>query len=165
MKKPDPFIIGVLLITFAVIGGVILASIRAGGKPINQYSPADANRPRIEISETVFDFGDMKVSDIKTREIAVKNSGTAPLVISDMISSCNCTFGQMVIDGVESPRFSMHRNPDWRGQILPGASAILKITYEPRLMPVQGKVQRAVVFKTNDPEKQLITITASANVQ
>lgn len=165
MKKPDPIVIGIIIITVAIFAGIIVASYKTQNQPIAQYQSNDLNRPRLEISENSFDFGKISLSDIKTKEIQIKNTGSKLLIISDLITSCDCTFAQMIINGEESPRFSMRREPKWRGEISPDGSGTLKITYQPSLMPVQGKVKREIVFKTNDPDKPSVNIAFTAEVQ
>lgn len=165
MRKPDPIISGIIFVTIIIFGGIILAAIKFQGTSIAQYKITDAERPQMEILETNFDFGPTDLSEIKTREIKMRNKGSKPLIISDLITSCDCTFAQLIVDGRESPRFSMRRDTKWRGEIAPAGEAILRITYEPRIMPVQGKVKRESVFKTNDPEKSLVNIRFTADVR
>ena len=107
----------------------------------------------------------MKTAEIKTKEIEIKNSGNKSLVVSNVFTSCDCTFAQFVIDGQESKRFSMQRSPKWRGEIQPDTAATLKIIYEPRLMPVKGNVSRSIFFKTNDPQNPSVTINFTAYVE
>jgi hypothetical protein len=64
-----------------------------------------------------------------------------------------------------SPRFSMHNNPAWSGTIESGQSGTMTIIYDPKVMPVQGRVERAVLFETNDPESPRMTISFTAIVE
>lgn len=158
MKSFDPIIVTIIIIAIVIIGGIILVSLNSKGPPIPRYQATDSDRPKLEISETDFNFGQMNLNETKTREIQLKNGGLSSLILSDAVTSCDCTFVQFVIDGVESPKFSMARNPKWRGEIKPNQSALLRIVYEPRIMPVKGAVKREVVFKTNDPERPIVNI-------
>ena len=165
MRKLDPITSSIIFITIVVFGGIILAAIKSQGIPITQYKITDAERPQLEILETNFDFGQMKLSEIKTKEIVIKNRGRKPLVISDLITSCDCTFAQLLVDGRESPRFSMRRDSKWRDEISPAGEAKLRIIYEPRIMPVQGRVRREIVFKTNDPSSPLVNLRFDAVIK
>lgn len=165
MRKPDPIISGIILVTIIIFGGIIFAAIKSQGSPIAQYKITDAERPKLEILETNFDFGPMGLAEIKMREIKMSNKGNKPLIITNLITSCDCTFAQLIVDGRESPRFSMRRDTKWRGEIAPAGEAMLRVVYEPRIMPVQGKVKREIVFKTNDPEKSLVNIRFTADVR
>lgn len=164
MKKPDPIITGIIVIFLLIVGGVILAASREN-RPITEYKAQETDRPKLEIGQKEFDFGQMKLTDVKIQEVPIKNSGTKPLIVSDFLTSCDCTFAQFVSGGVESPRFSMHRNPDWRGEIKPGETAIVRLIYEPRVMPVKGAVSREAVFKTNDPDQALVNLKFNAIVE
>ena len=165
MKIFDPIVITIIIIAIVIIGGIILVSLSSKGSPIPQYRVIDSNRPKLEISETDFNFGQINSNEIKTKEIQLKNSGLSSLILSDAVTSCDCTFAQFVIDGVESPKFSMARNPKWRGEVKPNQSALLRIIYEPRIMPAKGTVKREVVFKTNDPIKPLVSLRFTAVVE
>jgi len=165
MRKIDPIILGIIGITIIIFGGIITVAVLSQEKPISQYNVNDNERPKLSIGETRFDFGKIKLTDIKTREVAINNIGNQPLIISDFKTSCDCTFAQAVINGEESPRFSMSGSANWQGEIATQSSAIIKIIYEPQVMPVKGKVNRQVVFKTNDPENPLINISFTAEVE
>lgn len=165
MKKFNSTTIGIIVVFVLLVGGAIIAFVTTKDISIANYSIDDINRPKLVIGQTNFDFGPMSGSEIKTQDIMVKNIGKSPLVLSDFITSCDCTFAQVIINGQTSPRFSMQRNPNWRGEILPDSSAIVKIVYEPRVMPVKGRVKREIIFKTNDPNQPVVNLSFTAQVQ
>ena len=45
----------------------------------------------IEFEKSYVDFGTLKVGDVKVVTITFKNIGKKPLILDDMISSCDCT--------------------------------------------------------------------------
>ncbi|MGM0579237.1 MAG: DUF1573 domain-containing protein [Bacteroidota bacterium] len=47
--------------------------------------------PKMEFPEKTHDFGKIKEGDVVTKVFTFKNTGEAPLVISDAKSSCGCT--------------------------------------------------------------------------
>ncbi|WP_296621071.1 DUF1573 domain-containing protein [Marivirga sp.] len=47
--------------------------------------------PKMEFSEKVHDFGRITEGDVVTKVFTFKNTGEAPLIISDATSSCGCT--------------------------------------------------------------------------
>jgi hypothetical protein len=165
MKRFDPAIISIIVITVVILGGIILVSSKEKEPSIAQYKITDSDRPQLEIGETNFDFGRMKLSETKIKEAQIKNKGTKSLIISNALTSCDCTFVQFIIDGKESPKFSMGRNTNWRGEIKPNQSALLRIIYEPRIMPVKGAIRREIIFKTNDPTKPLVSLRFTAAVE
>lgn len=165
MKKPDPIIIGIIVVMILVVGGIIFAASRSQSPSAPQYQLNSAEKPQLVITQASFDFGKMKVSDVKDQETTIKNIGQKPLVISNLLTSCNCTFAQLTYNGQTSPKFSMHDKSNWNVAIAPGDSATLKIFYEPRLMPLQGGVTRDVLFKTNDPASPTGNIKFTAYVE
>ena len=165
MKRFDPFILGIIFFMILVLFGGIIFAFKESGKSIRTYSADDRDRPIVELSVISQDLGQMKVSDIKSADFIIKNSGTKPLIINNISTSCDCTFTQIEIDGKTSPRFSMHKNPNWIGEIRSGKEAKLTTIYEPSIMPVKGAVIRNVFFTTNDPQNQNISLTVTATVE
>lgn len=148
----------VIIIVVAVSWGLLKSSLTEAG-----FRSDDPNRPQVEISQTEFDLGPMKQSDEKTVEARVKNSGGSALQVSDLSTSCDCTFAQMDFGTRQSPELSMHSG-HWHDEIPAGGQATLKMTYKPAVMPVTGKVERTVFFKTNDPAQPNVEITLTAEV-
>lgn len=165
MKKFDPIILGIIIFTIVAITGVFIAFSLTEGKSIKQYSSSDAVRPQIEISEGNIDLGEIDVKDVAIRGIIIKNAGQAPLIVSDTFTSCDCTSAKWKINGVESKLFSMSEDKTWRGELQPNSEAILTIIYEPKIMPVKGKVDRTISFSTNDPFKSVVKIELTAEVK
>lgn len=114
---------------------------------------------------TFSDLGKMKVPDDKSANFKIKNIGQKPLQLSNISSSCNCTFGQVIINGKESDVFGMHNVSDFAGEVLPGKEAIIKVTYRPFIMPVYGTVGREIYVSTNDPENPKLIFKVKANVK
>lgn len=159
-------IIGIVIFSIIVIGGAYFL-VAGGQKPapaIVSYSVSDKERPRAEAKTTYSDLGKMKVSDEKSAEFTLKNVGQKPLQLSEVSSNCNCTFGQVVIDGRESEVFGMHNVSDFAGEILPGKEAVIKVIYRPYIMPVYGMVGREVYVSTNDPENPKLVFKVKATV-
>jgi len=164
MVKP---IIGMLLFSFVFIAGAYFV-LSSGNKPpvsIPKYVSQDKDKPVIEVKETTYDMGTIKVSDTKEKEFMIKNSGTKPLLLSEVSSSCGCTTGQIVYKGELSKKFSMHNQDDYVAQIEPQTSAVVKVVYMPFTMPVYGAVSRQVFMNTNDPNKPKLEFTIKANVE
>ncbi len=159
-------IIGALITLIVIISGAML--LTGNEKPAvtaKTYTSADNNRPKVETPSTSFDFGEIKVSDIKQNEFIVKNIGNKPLAISNITSSCGCTTGQTIYQGVKSKEYGMH-NPA-NGvivEIAPGNTAKINVIYRPYVMPVNGPVEREVYVSTNDPNNARIVFVVKAKV-
>ena len=164
--KVDPFILGILgLATLVVVAVLIFAFQTTPENKMTTYETTQSERPKIKIESTNIDLGTMKVSDTKSEEISLENIGKKPLQITNVSTSCGCTSAQLVINGEESPVFSMHGNTPWIGEIAPGEKATLKAIYEPAKHPVQGKSEKTILFKTNDPENSEVQINLTAIVE
>jgi hypothetical protein len=89
--------------------------------------------PKIEITPAERDMGKVPQEKLET-SYTVKNSGSQPLKINKVYTSCDCTQAQ-----VEST------------EIAPGATTILHVTMDPALLNLYGNIRRDIVLETNDP--------------
>ncbi|MEX2143738.1 MAG: DUF1573 domain-containing protein [Anaerolineales bacterium] len=107
-----------------------------------------AGDARIALEVTEFDFGDVPLGDVVTRELSVRNTGTSKLVIESISTSCGCTTA--AIDQTQIP---------------PGSSTVLRVTFDSAAHgDVAGFYTRQVFLSTNDTEQEEITIEFTANV-
>lgn len=66
----------------------------------------------IEFVKKTVDFGTLKVGDVKVVTVTYKNIGKKPLILDDVISSCDCT------------------EVDWsKAPVMPGKTGTIKATY------------------------------------
>ena len=66
----------------------------------------------IKFSKKVVDFGTLKVGDVKVVTITYTNIGKKPLILDDVISSCDCT------------------EVEWsKAPVMPGKTGTIKATY------------------------------------
>ncbi len=154
---PPKTIIFSLIGFFIVVAGLIFL-----------FSPRQnlgADRPKAEVSQTFFDLGEIKLSDVKQQDFSFKNSGTKPLQILNINSSCNCTFGQIIYKTFTSKEYSMHAQSEYVTEIAPGDTAIVRLTYKPAIMPVYGLVTREVYLTTNDPVKPKLIFSIKTTVK
>lgn len=165
-------------IIFLIIGGItvfvlvliVIFSVNEqkqaqGNTPAVSYSTNDRDRPKATVSSAFSDLGKMKVKDEKSAEFTIENTGTKPLQLLKISSSCNCTFGQVTIDDKKSPELGMHTTTPWVGTVESGKKATLSVIYRPFIMPVSGVITRDVYVQTNDPEKSNLTFTVKAFVE
>ncbi len=132
---------------------------------VASYSSQDADRPKAKASSSFSDLGKMKVNEEKTGEFTIENSGSKPLQLFGVSSSCGCTLGVVTINGQKSPEFGMHSKGTWTGTVDPGKKAELSVIYRPYIMPVSGVVTRDVYVQTNDPKNAKLTFTVKAYVE
>jgi hypothetical protein len=96
-----------------------------------------AGKPVATLVETMFDFGQIYEEDeFATHIFRLRNTGTAPLVITHVQSSCGCT------------------EPQWtREPVAPGAEGEIVITYSAKNRI--GPFRKNVTVHTNDTEQRL----------
>lgn len=72
---------------------ILLALIFSCGLTFAQAAktPAKVNGPEIQFDKLTIDFGTVKVGEVKTQIVTFTNIGNKPLLLDDVISSCDCT--------------------------------------------------------------------------
>lgn len=156
-----------VILIFLFIGGAYFL-VAGGDKPevkIASYSAKDKDRPIVEVKITLIDLGKMKVSEEKEAVFTVKNTGSKPLQLYNMTSSCNCTFGQLIYNGKTSEEFGMHSVSDYLADIKPNTEAKVKVIYRPSIMPVNGPIGRELYISTNDPSKPKLVLQIKTIVE
>lgn len=93
---------------------------------------------KIEVKKEVHDYGNVKFEGNGTCTFEFKNTGNAPLIISDVKKSCGCTV------------------PSWpKEPILPGETGEIKVTYDTKKSGAINKNITIVSNATNEPSKVL----------
>lgn len=162
------WIIGGFVVFILVLIGIVAKSEQKEAKKIGQvvaYQAGDVQKPAASAETGIKDLGDMNVTDEKSADFVVKNTGTKPLSMFNISSSCGCTAGVVTIAGVKSPEGAMHAKSDWIGSLNPGDQATVTVIYRPSVMPVKGDVSRSVYVETNDPISPKLTFTVRAFVE
>ena len=129
--------------------GVIVIMTVIGIIAFYQYSNLDNKEPKIEITPSFYDFGDIPYKLVE-HTFSVKNTGKITLEITRISTSCGCTKG--TID---------------KETINPGETANLLVTIDPNLMEedIEGKIERIVYIKSNDPTQPEVEIQLTANIK
>ena len=163
-KKTIIFIVlgSFIIIVFAYF--IFSSSNKVSNAPAS-YSVQDELRPQAKVDSILYDFGSIKVSDKKSYDFTIKNNGKKPLQLSNITTSCGCTFAKVIYEGKESPEFDMHTKSNYIIEIESDKKAIIRVTYKPYVMPVYGFVEREAYIKTNDPSMQDIVFKVTANVK
>ncbi|MBI2405059.1 DUF1573 domain-containing protein [Candidatus Gottesmanbacteria bacterium] len=162
MAADTKIILGAIVVSLALIIGAVVVL----GKDNSPKREAQGTAS-MTIDKKSEDFGSMKVTDERTANFTITNTGDSVLRIWNVVTSCDCAFASVVINDRETGEFSMHRGGqlgNWIGEIPAKQTALLKVTYRPKVMPVQGPVSRQVTFATNDPNNSEVQVSVSANV-
>lgn len=111
--------------------------------PVSQSSPETAENgslAKIEIAETVHDFGKVKEGTVVEHTFSIKNTGETPLIIKETRATCGCT----VPEKPEQP-------------IAPGAMGEIKVKFNTAGKPgAQSKV--VTIVANTSPETSEVTL-------
>lgn len=106
--------------------------------------------PRIEISPQTYNYGNISYGDVVNYDFTVKNSGSQPLGISKVATSCGCTIAKISSQ-----------------ELGPGQTATLHVTYNSGAMTGsmgQGEQERIIYVKSNDPNNPQAEVTIDGYV-
>lgn len=96
---------------------------------MNAVAQEVVNGAKIEFEKEVHDYGDVKYAGDGTCTFEFKNTGNAPLIISNAKGSCGCTV------------------PEWpKEPIAPGASSTIKVKYDTKR---PGPINKSVTITSN----------------
>lgn len=161
------FLIGIIIFSLLFVGVayVLLNNSEQAQAKVVTYSSNDENKPEIDVKETVKDIGTIKLKDESVTEFPFNNTGTKPLQLSNITSSCGCTVGRIVYNGKASKEYGMHSQSNDVFEIPPNTQATLQVIYRPYVMPVYGLVEREVYMDTNDPAHAKLAFKIKTIVQ
>jgi hypothetical protein len=106
---------------------------------------AKAPAPRLVVEPAEFDFGKVLQQTTLTKELTVRNVGSADLVIEQAQASCGCTVVELDLKPLK-----------------PGASRSLRLAL--RTGSYEGRIAKTVHIRSNDPETPVFTVTLRATV-
>jgi hypothetical protein len=100
---------------------------------------------KIEFDVKEINYGDIMQGDNGLRVFKFKNTGNAPLVISDVQKTCGCT------------------SPDYtKTPIMPGETGEIKVSYDTNRI---GQFTKFVTVFSNDPENNAVQLKINGNVK
>ena len=144
------FIIGFIAITILILGGGIFLLSSTTSAPAKITTSQNA---KATVSEKTFDWGNIPYSGGNvTKTFVIKNTGSDPLQLTGVKTSCTCTKAQIIIDGKTSPYFSMHSTSGWVGEVAPNKEAQLNVIFDPAFHGPTGvgPIERLISVGTND---------------
>jgi hypothetical protein len=119
------------LIVMFVLGSLLFAQ----NAPTAPASKKDG--PNIQFKDDLHDFGKIKEGIIATYDFVFTNTGSQPLLLTDVRPSCGCT------------------TPEWpREPIQPGKTGIIHVKYNSAGRP--GNFNKSITVVTNIPDKTLV---------
>ena len=125
-----------LLIIIAVVLGVGIWFAQPGTtEPKTATLGTDRESSLLVAEELAYDFGTIRMANGKvSHEFKFRNAGTAPVTLTQLFTSCMCTEATLVMIGREYGPFGMPGHgfgPRLDAVLEPGASAIVRVTFDP----------------------------------
>ncbi len=102
--------------------------------------------PALTLEKTAHDFGEIGPGTSHTAKFEFKNTGTAPLIVTQVRTCCG-----VVAKGVKNGQ-----------KYAPGRGGTLEIEYQAALVP--GDMKRNLYMYCNDPAKGIVPLTIQAKI-
>jgi hypothetical protein len=100
---------------------------------------------KIEFEVKEINYGELFQGDNGLRIFRFKNTGTAPLIISEVQKTCGCT------------------SPDYtKAPIMPGEDGEIKVSYDTNRI---GQFTKFVTVYSNDPENNAVQLKINGNIK
>jgi hypothetical protein len=114
-----------------------------------KFLPAGGPQPRIVVSESFHDFGNIQSSDIAEFEFVIANLGDAPLIINRAYTTCGCTKAEFT-----------------SSKIPPGKVIVMTLLFDTNFHNSSGQIiRRGVIIENNDPGNPQIEIWYQAKIR
>src|SRR3989338_7791265 len=158
-------IIAVLLTSLLILGGGIFLLSQTSSTTKQEVTLSQ--NAKVEVLEKTFDWGEIKYSKGNaTKTFTIKNTGSDPLKLYNVKTSCACTNANLTIDGKVSPQFGMHTQSSWTGEVAPGKEAILNVVFDPTFHgpTAVGPMERLISMQTNDIASPFLEFKLTGNV-
>ncbi len=159
-------LLGIGLVTI-----VILAAIVWFGRPITGGTtvPDDQNTSEstLKAQELSFDFGTISMAKGKvTHAYTVTNTGTEPVTVKKVYTSCMCTTASFVSNGKTYGPFGMPGHtaiPSIDVSLAPGATAQIEAVFDPAAHGPAGigQISRVVILENSAGKPVEIAFTAN----
>lgn len=161
MKNKNSIIIATIVIaTFGILGWAIAQL--GGSADITMTAAA-----QVATQERAYDWGTIDMDDgMATKQFEITNSGTEPLQLYNVTTSCTCTTAQLISEGQRSPLYSMHTKSKYVHELAPGETAQLEVVFNPAFHGPSGvgAITRQVTVETNNPQEPALNFVVSADV-
>ncbi len=134
----------------------------------NSETPNDnaSSNGFLSAEETSFDFGNISMANGKiSHTFRIKNTGTEPLKITKIYTSCMCTEATLIIKNSQKGPFGMLSHgfiPSISEQLNPGEEADVNVVFDPAAHGPAGlgKMQREISLENNGKSRLDLSISA-----
>ena len=155
-----------------VVGAILFAGIVWIARPDTNDKGAavlQSSNGVLSAEEQSFDFGAISMAaGPVTRRFMIKNTGTDPVTVNKMYTSCMCTTSVLQKGDKKFGPYGMPGHgfiPKMNAVIDPGEEVIVDVTFDPAAHGPAGVgfIQRAVILENNAGEN--VELQISANVK
>jgi len=152
MKKYQNIIL--ILIAVAAVFGLIWLS-KSSDDNGNNPEAVSAGGGILSAQEQSFDFGSISMAKGKvSHSFKIKNTGTGPMTINKIYTSCMCTVASLMKDGDEIGPFGMQGmgvTPNIKEKLEQGQEAEILVVFDPAAHGPAGvgKISRAVFVENS----------------
>lgn len=164
MMNDKKIIIGFVVLTLLILGGGIYILSVTTANPA-QVNPAQ--NVKVEVDQKTYDWGTIPYSGGNvSKTFTIKNTGTDVLKLTNIKTSCACTYAQLTIEGKVSPKFGMHTTSSWVGEVESGKEAQLVVVFDPAFHGPTGvgPMERLISVQTNDISNPALEFSLKGNV-
>jgi hypothetical protein len=155
MQKDTKILLGILLGTFVLLGGLVFLSSRNSS---GQEPQVTAEVSGIEVNPASYSLGDVPINGgIVTKDYEIKNTSGKTIKLKKISTSCMCTKAKVKIGDKESQFFGMEgmgdANPPINWEIAEGQTAIVTADFDPAAHGPAGlgPIDRSVFLTFSDP--------------
>jgi len=130
----NKIIIALALAFFAIVGSAQAQNDKAAKPAANTTAPAQAapaeDKATLVFDKNSHDFGDINSGDVVSHSFKFKNTGKAPLILTNVQVTCGCTA------------------PKWpKEPILPGKSSVIEVSFNSA--GKSGKQNKVITVTSN----------------
>jgi len=162
-KGVDSFMVGVIGITLTLLVGVVYFGTKLG---TTTEVSADS-QVSTQVGEDKHDWGTIDINGgLVSKAFAIENTGSSPLKLYDVTTSCMCTTAQLKTPSQTSKKFGMHEKSASVFEVQPGETAELIVEFDPLFHGPSGvgPISRTVTLNTNDANQPTLSFQLAANV-
>jgi hypothetical protein len=124
MKK-----IALIFVSMVLVFSCVLAQNKEKKESEKPFVPKVTTGAEIEFNKISFDYGTLEIGDVKTGVFTYTNVGNKPLVLFDVVVSCDCT------------------EVEWQKEpVMPGKTATLKAVYTAK---TPGLISKQITIQSN----------------
>lgn len=150
-----------------IITGVVFVARPDRSQNNNTANISDGLTEIIEIPEKTFDFGEISMSAGNVNHsFTIKNTGSEPLTINKMYTSCMCTTAILNMNGKTFGPYGMQGHgfiPKINQELGSGQEAVVEAIFDPIAHGPAGVgfIQRSVVIENNAGKPIQLGFTAN----